>query len=88
MFLLWFVVISLFLSLDEIDVRVELLSDDVWEAEYDKTGFFSVGVDSFDRLFLKDKQFPCPWCKIVLKIENMVIEDKWESSTNQKIRFF
>ena len=27
------------------DVRVELLADDVWAAEDDKTGFLSVGVD-------------------------------------------
>ena len=48
------------------DVRVELLADDVWAAEDDKTGFFSVEVDSFDQLFLKKKQFTCPWCKLVL----------------------
>ena len=39
-------------SQDEIDVLVELLEDDVWEADDDKPGFFSVGVDSFDRFFL------------------------------------
>ena len=38
-------------SLDEIYVHVELLADDVWEAEDDKTRFLCVGVDSFDRLF-------------------------------------
>ena len=31
------------------DVCVKLLADDVWAAEDDKTGFLSVGVDSFDR---------------------------------------
>ena len=35
------------------DVPFELLADDVWSAEYDKTGFLSVGVDIFDQLFLK-----------------------------------
>ena len=35
------------------DVRVELLSDIVWEAEDDKTGFLSVGMDIFDGLYLK-----------------------------------
>ena len=30
----------------------ELIADDVWEAEDDKTCFLSVGVDSFDRLCL------------------------------------
>ena len=49
------------------DVPVELLADDVWEAEYDKTNFLSVGVDIFDQLFLKNDQFPWPWCKLVLK---------------------
>ena len=44
---------SLLSSWDEIDVCVELLADDVQEAEDDKTGFLSVGVDSFDQLLLK-----------------------------------
>ena len=48
------------------DVRVELLADDVWAAEDDKTGFLIVEVDSFDKLYLKNNQFPCPWCKSVL----------------------
>ena len=38
------------------DVSVELLADDLWAAEDNKTGFFSVGVDSFDRLYLKNDQ--------------------------------
>ena len=29
------------------DVPVELLADDAWVAEYDKTGFLNVGVDCF-----------------------------------------
>ena len=48
---------SLLSSQDEIDVPVRLLADDVWEAEDDKTGFLSVGVDSFDR-FKNNDQFP------------------------------
>ena len=32
----------------EMDVRGELLADDVWASEQDKTGFLSVGVDIFD----------------------------------------
>ena len=39
------------------DVCVELLSDDVWEAEDHKTGFLSVEVDIFDQLFLKNDLF-------------------------------
>ena len=54
---------SLLSSWDEIDVRVKLLADDVWEAEDDETGFLSVGVDI---VFLND-QFPCQWCKLVLR---------------------
>ena len=75
-------------SWDEIDVRVELHADDLWEAEDDKTGFLSVGVVSFDQLFLKNDQFSCPWCKLVLKNEDIINEDKWESSTNRKMIYF
>ena len=48
---------SLLSILDKICVRVELLPDDVVESEYDKTGFFNVGVDSFNRIFLKITNF-------------------------------
>ena len=51
------VVISSLSIIDEIDVHVGLLPYDVWESEDDKTGFFSVNVDSFDRLFLKTTNF-------------------------------
>ena len=78
---------SLLLSLDEIYVRVELLADGVWGAEYDKTGFLSVGVNIFNRLFLKNNQFPCPWWKLLLKNGNMINNDKWESSTNRQLVF-
>ena len=78
---------SLLSSWDEIYVRVELLSDDIWEAEDNKTVFLSIGFDIFNQLFLKNDQFPCPWCKLLLKNENIINEDKWESSTNQKTRF-
>ena len=44
---------SLLSSWDDIDVGVELLADDVWEAEDDKTGFLSVVVDVSDRFYLK-----------------------------------
>ena len=52
LFLFWLVVMCLLSSLDDIDVPVELLADDVWEAEDDKTGFFNVEVDTFDQLCL------------------------------------
>ena len=51
---------SLLPTWDKMDVRVELIADDVWATEDDKTGFLSVEVDGFDRLFLKNDQFPCP----------------------------
>ena len=38
---------------DEMDVRVKLIANDLWAAEDDKTGSFSVEVDSFDQLYLK-----------------------------------
>ena len=39
-------------SLDEIYVCVELLADDVWEANDNKPSLLSVGVNSFDQLCL------------------------------------
>ena len=36
------------------DVCVELLEDDVWSAKDNNRGFLIVGVDIFDRLYLKD----------------------------------
>ena len=49
------------------DICVELLADDVWAAEDDKTGFLNIEVDIFDQLFLINDIFPYPWCKLVLK---------------------
>ena len=60
LFLSWFVLMSLLSSWDEMDVRVELLTDDVWAAEDNKTGVLSVGVDSFDRLYLKKQPISLP----------------------------
>ena len=42
------------------DVCVELLADDVWAAEDDKTGFLSVGVDIFDQLYFKERPNSLP----------------------------
>ena len=66
LFLFWFVVIYLLSSWDEMDVGVKLLSNDAWASEDDETVFLSVGVDIFDRLYIKNNQFPCPWCQWVL----------------------
>ena len=43
---------SLLSSWYGMDAHVKLLADDEWAAEYDKPYFLSVGVDSFDLLFL------------------------------------
>ena len=52
LFLFLLVVICLLSIPDKINVRVELLACDVWEAEDDKIGFFSAVVDNLDQLFL------------------------------------
>ena len=39
---------------------VELLADDVWAAEDDKTGFLSFGVDSSDQLYLEKRPIFLP----------------------------
>ena len=60
LFLFWFAVLSLLSSLDEMDVCVELLADDVWASEDDKTGFFSFEVHIFDPLYLKERPISLP----------------------------
>ena len=74
LFLFLLVVMCLLSSLDNIYICVKLLADDVWEAEDYKTVSLNVGVKSFDWLFLKHDQFPCPWCKLVLKNQKY---DQW-----------
>ena len=64
LFLFWFVVMSLLSSWDEMDVRVELLADDVWSAEDDITGSLSVEVNSFDQLYLKEQPISSPMVQI------------------------
>ena len=39
---------------------MELLADDVWEADDDKPSFLSVGVDSFDQLYLYKQPISLP----------------------------
>ena len=36
----------------------------------------------------KDDQYPWPWCKLVLRNKKLINEDKWESWTNEKVRFY
>ena len=50
-FLFCFVVMPLLSCWDDMDDGIELIADDVWAAEDDKTGFVSVGMDIFDRLY-------------------------------------
>ena len=42
------------------DVRVKLLADDEWAAEYDKTGFLNVGVNIFDQLYFWKRPISLP----------------------------
>ena len=72
--LFWLLVIYLLSSLDEIDVRVELPADDVWEADGDKPGFLSVGVDSLNWLFWYKRTMSFP---IVENNNKNQKYDKW-----------
>ena len=65
----------LLLSLDEIDVRVELLADDIWKADDDKPGFLEIRVDIFYRLFLYKR----PMFFLMVENSNRYQKyDKWE----------
>ena len=61
----WIAVLSSFSSWYDIIVRVKLLVYDVWFAEYDKTGFLSVGVDIFDQLYLKERPISLPMVPMI-----------------------
>ena len=75
-------------SWDDMDVRVELLADDVWAAEDDKTGFLSVGVNIFNILYLKERPIFLPMVQISTRKRKMINEDKLEISTNRNMRCF
>ena len=53
-------VLSLCWSLWDIIVGVELVVYDVCFSEDDNTGFLSVGLDIFDRLYLKERPISFP----------------------------
>ena len=53
LFLFLFLVISVWFSWDEMDFRIELLADDEWAAEDDKTGFLSVKSIFLNQFFEK-----------------------------------
>ena len=42
------------------DVSVNLLAYNVLAAEYNKTGFLSIGVDMFDKIYLKERPISLP----------------------------
>ena len=75
MFLFWFGVLSLLSSCDEVDVCVELLLDDVWVAEEDKTGFLIIAVDIFYQLYLKERPISLHMVKMSIK---KLLYDKWD----------
>ena len=56
----WIAVLSLCWSWYDIIVCVELVLYDVWCSEDDNTGFLSVGVDIFYRLYLKERPLSFP----------------------------
>ena len=70
------------------DVCVELLTDDVWAAEYYKIDFLIVGVDIFDWLHLKKRPISLPMVPMNTINIYMRNEDNWEKSTNRNMRFF
>ena len=63
---------SLLSSWDEMDACFELLADDVWAADNDKTGFLRMGVDIFDRLYLKEIPISLPM------VPMSIIKQKYE----------
>ena len=79
----WIVVLSSFSSWDEMKVRVKLLAYDVWAADDDKTDFFSVGVDIFDWLYLKERPISLP---MVTMSTIKQIHDKCDYVRNLKNR--
>ena len=57
-------VLSLCWNWCDIIVGVKLVVYDLWFAEYDNTGFLSVGLYIFDRLYLKERPISLPMVPI------------------------
>ena len=72
LFLFWFVVMSLLSSWDKMDVHVRLLADYEWAAEDNITCSLSVGVDIYDRLYLKERPIS------LLMVQISTIKRKYE----------
>ena len=70
----WIAVLSICSSWYDIIVRVEVVVYDVWCAEDDNTGFLSIGVDIFDRLYLLERPITFP---MVPMSTIKQIYDKW-----------
>ena len=60
LFLFWFLVMSLLSRWYDMDGGIELLADDVWAAEDDKTSLLSVGLDIFDQLYFQERPISLP----------------------------
>ena len=61
----WIAVLSSFSSWDDIIVCDKLVVCDVWFAEDYNTGFLIVGVDIFDRLYLKELLISLPMVPMI-----------------------
>ena len=67
-------------------VCVKLIVYDVWYAEEDRIGFLSVGVDIFDRLYLKERPTSFPMMKMSsIKQIYMINKIMWENSTKIEV---
>ena len=75
-------------SWDEMDVGVEFLAKHIWATEDDKTGFLSVVVDIFNRLYLKEWPISFTMVPMSTRKKSIRNEDNWENSTNRNMRFF
>ena len=88
LFLFWLVVLCLLSSLDKIDFRVNYLQRMYEKLKIIKQVFLVLEWIILIGYFCKNNQFPCPWCKLVLTIENILNVNKWKNSTNQKTIFY
>ena len=81
----WIAVLSLCSILYDIIVRVEVIVYDVWCAEDDNTGFLSVGVNIFDRLYLKERPISLPMVPMSTIKKYMINEIMWEKLTKIEV---
>ena len=79
----WIAVMSSFSSWDDIIVHVKLLVYYVLFAKDDNTGFLSVGVDIFDRLYLKEWPISLPM--VSMSSIKQIYPPLWKNSKNRKM---